>query len=82
MNNLFEDIQRVVPPSGTPRRVLYQGPPGFPTGTIYEVVGEVAVVHTPPMAVEQGDGSRPGSFGKAPERTRSSQVRQKEHRVH
>ena len=30
MNNLFEDIQRVVPPDGTPRRVLYQGPPGSP----------------------------------------------------
>ena len=77
MNNLFEDIQKVVPPSGTPRRVLYQGPPGSPTGTLYEAVREVAIVHNPPTVVEQGDGSRPGSSGKAPEMTRSSQVRRK-----
>ena len=56
MNNLFEDIQRVVPPDGTPRRVLYQGPPGSPIGTLYEAVGEVAVVHNPPTAVEPGEG--------------------------
>ena len=31
MKNLFEDIHRLVPPSGTPRRVLYQGPPGSPS---------------------------------------------------
>ena len=77
MNNLFKEIQRVVPPSGTPRRVLYQGPPGSPTGTLYEVVGEVAVVHNPPTAMEQGDGSRPWSSGKGPKRTRSYQVRRK-----
>ena len=64
MNNLFEDIQRVVLPSGTHRRVLYQGPPGSPTGTLYEAVGEVAVVHNPPTAVEPGEGSRLGSSGK------------------
>ena len=78
MNNLFADIQKVVPPSGTPIRVLYQGPPGSPTGTLYEGVGEVAVVQNPPTAVDpnqQGDGSRPGSSGKALERTRSSQVK-------
>ena len=44
MNNLFTDIQKVAPPSRTPRRVLYQGPPGSPTGTFYEAVGEVAVM--------------------------------------
>ena len=38
MNNLFADIQKVVPPGGTPRRVLYQGPPGSPTGTLYKEV--------------------------------------------
>ena len=77
MNKLLKDIQRVVPPSGTPRKVLYQGPPGSPTGTLYEAVGEVAVVHNPPMAVESGEGSRPWSSGKTPERTRSSQARGK-----
>ena len=77
MNNLFEDIQMVVTPSGTPRKVLYQGPPGSSTGTLYEAVGEVAVVHNPPTAVEPGEGSRPGSSGKTPEKTRSSQARRK-----
>ena len=75
MNNMFAEIQKVVPPSGTPRRVLYQGPPGSPTGTLYEVVGEVALVQNPPTAAgpsQQGDNSRPGSSEKAPERTRSS----------
>jgi hypothetical protein len=80
MNNLFAEIQKVVPPSGTPRRVLYQGLPGSPTGTLYEVVGEVALVQDPPTTADpsqQGDGSRPGSSGKTPERTRSSQARRK-----
>ena len=77
MNGLFEDVQRIVPPSGTPRRVLYPGPPGSPTGTLYEAVGEVEVVRNPPTAVEPGEGSRPGSTGKEPERTRSSQPRRK-----
>ena len=77
MNGLFEDVQRIVPPSGAPRRVLYPGPPGSPTGTLYEAVGEVAVVRNPPTTVEPGEGSRPGSTGKEPERTRSSQPRRK-----
>jgi hypothetical protein len=80
---VFNDLSlhdKVVPPGGTPRRVLYQGLPGSPTGTLYEVVGEVALVQDPPTIADpsqQGDGSRPGSSGKAPERTRSSQARRK-----
>jgi hypothetical protein len=80
MNNLFTEIQKVVPPGGTLRRVLYQGPPGSPTGTLYEEVGEVALVQNPPTTVEptqQGGGSRPRSSGKDPERTRSSGARRK-----
>ena len=80
MNNLFADIQKVVPPSGIPRRVLYQGPPGSPTGTLYEEVGKVAIVADPPTTAElsqQAGGSRPGSSGKVPERARSSQARRK-----
>ena len=80
MNNLFAEIHKVVPPSGTPQRVLYQGPPGSPTGSLYEVVGEVTLVQNPPTAagpIQQGEGSKPGSSGKALERTRSLQVRQK-----
>ena len=34
-------------------------------------------MHKPPTAVELGEGSRPGSFGRAPERTCSSQARRK-----
>ena len=48
MKDLLAEIQRVVLPSGTPRRVLYPGPPGSPTGTLYEVVGEVTLVSNPP----------------------------------
>jgi hypothetical protein len=48
MKDLLAEIQKVIPPSGTPRRVLYPGPPGSPTGTLYEVVGEVAMVQNPP----------------------------------
>ena len=77
ISDLFEEIQRLIPPSKTPQRVLYQGPPGSPTRILYEAVGEVAVVHKPPTAVEPGEGSRPGSSGRAPERTRSSQARRK-----
>ena len=77
MNGLFEDIQKLLPPGGTPRRVLYQAPPKSPTGTVYEAVGEVEVVHNPPMVVEPGEGSRPGSSERIAERTRSSQPRRK-----
>ena len=38
MNGLFEDVQKLLPPGGTPRRVLYQAPPGSPSGTLYEAV--------------------------------------------
>ena len=75
INDLFKEIQKLVPPNGTPRRVLYQVPPGSPTGTVYEAVGDVAVVHKPPRAVEPGEGSGPRSSEIAPERTRSSQAR-------
>ena len=68
MNNLFADIQKVIPRSGTPRRVLYQGPPGSPTETLYEEIGEVAIVVNPPTTAEpsqQIGGSKPGSSGKS-----------------
>ena len=66
MNGLFEDVQKLLLPGGTPKRVLYQAPPGSPSGTMYEAVGEVVVAHNPPTAVEPGEGSRPGSTGKTP----------------
>jgi hypothetical protein len=46
MNNFFAEIQKMVPPGGTPRRVHYQGPPGSPTGTLYEEVGGCMVEWT------------------------------------
>ena len=77
MNGLFEDIQKLLPSSGTPRRVLYQDPPGSPTGTLYEAVGEVEVVRNPPTIVGSGEGSGPGNSGRVSERTRSSQQKRK-----
>ena len=80
MNNLFADLQILIPPGGTPRRVLYQGPLGSPTGTIYEEVGKVSIVADPPTTAEpsqQTRGSRPGSSGKGPERARSFGARRK-----
>ena len=68
MNGLFEDIPKLLPPGGTPRCVLYLAPPASPSGTLYEAVGEVVVVHNPPTAVELGKGSRPESTGKAPKK--------------
>ena len=80
MNNLFADIQKILPPGGNHRRVLYQGSPGLPTGTLYEEVGKVAIVADPPVAAEsnqQAGGSRPGSLRKDPKRPRSFGARRK-----
>ena len=44
MKDLLKEIQKLLPPSSTPRRMLYPGPPGSPTGTLYEVIGEVELV--------------------------------------
>jgi len=80
ITNLFAEIQKVLPPAGTPRRVLYQGTPGSPSGTLYEVVGEVTVLQDPAPDAEpsqQKEDSRPGSSGRDPERTHSSGARRK-----
>jgi hypothetical protein len=37
ITNLFAEIQKIIPPARTPRRVLYQGSPGSPSGTLYEL---------------------------------------------
>jgi hypothetical protein len=47
ITNLFAEIQKIIPLAGTPRRVLYQGSPGSPSGTLYEMVGEVTVLQDP-----------------------------------
>ena len=74
MKDLLSEIQKVIALSGTPRRVLYPGPPGLPTGTLYEVVDKVALVPTPPTGVgpSQSNGtSQPTSSGRVPDRERS-----------
>jgi hypothetical protein len=80
ITNMFAEIQKIIASAGTPRRVLYQGTPGSPSGTLYEVVGEVTVLQDPaPDAKpsQQKDDARPGSSGRDPERTRSSGARRK-----
>ena len=80
MKDLRAEIQKVFPPGRTPRRVLYQGAPGSPTGTMYEVVGEVPLVQKPPTMVgfsQQEGGTGPSSFGMAPSETHSVGVRRK-----
>jgi hypothetical protein len=80
MMDLLVEIQKVVPPGGTPRRVLYLGPPRSPTGTLFEVVGEVALVQNPSTTAEtsqQEGGARPASPGRDPSRTRSAGARRK-----
>ena len=60
MKDLLAEIQKVVPPGHTPRRVLYQGAPGSPTGILYEVMGELPLVQNPPTVAgtsQQGGGS-------------------------
>ena len=88
MKDLLKEIQKLLPPSGTPRRVLYPGPPGSPSSTLYEVIGEVELV---PTSLAGAGRSQPAGTSKptksrrnpdrektpVPERTRLSQVRRK-----
>ena len=67
MKDLLKEIQKLVPPSGTPRWMLYPGPLGSPTCTLYEVIGEVELV----PASQAGAGpSQPARTSKPPESER------------
>ena len=44
IKDLLKEIQKLLPPSATPRRMLYPGPPGSPTCTLYEVIWKVELV--------------------------------------
>ena len=69
MKDILAEIQKVVPPSGTPRRVIYPGPFGSPTGMLYEVVGKMALVPTSPAGAEpshQGGTSQTTSSRRVP----------------
>ena len=83
--DLLKEIQKLMPPRGTPRRMLDLGPPGLPTATLYEVVGEVELVPTAqagvgpsqPVGTPRPQESRRVSDREkthVPEQTRSSQV--------
>jgi hypothetical protein len=74
MTDLFKEIQKILPPRGTPKRMLDPGPPGSPTATLYEVVGEVELV----PATQTCDGPnqpaetpRPQESGRVPEREKT-----------
>ena len=88
MKDLLKEIQKLLPPSGTPMRMLYPGPPGSPTGTLYEVIGEVELVPASQMGAgpnQPAETSQPTKSGRLPDRektpvpkrTHSSQVRRK-----
>jgi hypothetical protein len=71
MKDLFKEIQKIMPPCGTPKRMLDPDPPGSPTATLYEAVWEVELV----PAAQTGAGPnqpagtpRPQEYGKVPER--------------
>ena len=88
MKNLLKEIQKLVPPRGTPIRMLDPGPPGSPTATFYEVIGEVELTPATQTCVgpSQPVGTpRPQESGRVPDpeqtpvhqQARSSQVRRK-----
>ena len=63
MKDLLKEIQKLLPPNGTPRWMLYPGPPGSPMGMLYEVIGEVELV----LASQAGAGpSQPAGTSKPP----------------
>ena len=88
MKDLLTEIWNLLAPSGTPRRMLYSGPPGYPIGTLYEVIGEVELVPAsqtgvgPSQPAETSQLAESGRFSDwektpVPERTRSSQIQRK-----
>ena len=88
MKDLLKEIQELLPPHGTPRRMTDSGLPGSPTGGVYEVVGEVELVSTAqatPGPSQAAGTSRPHESSRAPdrekipelERVRSPPIRRK-----
>ena len=69
MKDLLKEIQKLLS-GGTPRRMLYPGPPRSPTGTLYKVIGEVELVPSSQAGVgpSQPTGiSQPPESGRVPE---------------
>ena len=74
MKDLLKEVQKLLPPSATPKRMLYPGPPGSPTGTLYEVIGEVELV--PASQADAGPSqpagtSMPVESGRLPDREKT-----------
>jgi hypothetical protein len=55
MKDLFNKIQKILPPRGIPEQMLDPSPPGSPTATLYEAIGEVKLIH----AAQTGAGPKP-----------------------
>ena len=70
MKDLLKEIQKILPPSATPRRMLYPGLFGSPTGTLYEVIGEVELRPASQIAVgpnQPAKTSQPAESGRLPD---------------
>ena len=59
MKDLLKEIQKLLPPRGTPRRMIDPGMPGSPTATLYEVIGGVELIPTSYAIV--GPNQAPGA---------------------
>jgi hypothetical protein len=74
VKDLFNEIQKILPPHGTPKRMLNPGPPGSPTATLYEAVREVELVPAAQTGVGSSQPSgtpRPQESGRIPEREKT-----------
>jgi len=80
IKDLLAEVQKIVPPANPAQKMLFAGPPGSPSGTLYEKVADVTVVQQPPPEgpqSQQGGGSTAGGSRRDPQPARSGVVRRK-----